>query len=317
MGDIWTRLKGVNNIGDQQLSDHLESNLVAFFDWGFLGIGAFYNVSLNTVAPYGNNPSKLRLSDDKRYAKGIVWEGFRSNWTWETNIDYPYQPTQISGIYINNTFYPTGTAGQYSYTISYPLGRVYFDQPINTNSNVQLEYSYKQYQFCTASTQWFRQLTQRLSRLDDRQFNFQGSGVWSIFGDSRTQFPAVVVESLPTRDFKPIAIGGGQYCYQDVLFHIFAETPFDRNTCLDIITYQSEKRFFLFDKNRMNDSGVYPLDINGTLVNPSYNYPFLVNNYLWRSAIIWNVTSQAVDNDPPAIFKGIVRMTLELTFPEL
>jgi hypothetical protein len=291
--------------------------MVAFFDWGFLGIGAFNNVYLTNVAPYGNMPANLRLCDDRRYPKGLVWEGFRSNWVWENPVNYPIQPIAISGIYINNSFYPTGVPGPYSYNVSYPLGRVYFDNPINIKSTVQLEYSYKSYQWLTASVQWFRQLSQRLSRIDDRQFNFFGSGVWSIFGDSRVQLPAVVVESLPRRDFKPKMIGGGQWCYQDVLFHIFAETPYDRNTALDIITYQNEKRFFMFDKNLVNAANASPLTIDGYLSNGGNTYPYLVNNYLWTSAIIWGASSNQSTNDAPFLYQSVVRITLEIDMPYL
>lgn len=313
----FTRLKGVSNIGDQQLSTHLESNLVEFLNWGFLCIGAYYNVNLSSINPYGGSPSQLRLCDDRRFAKGKVWEGFRSNWVWENNIEYQYQPIAISGIYINNVFYPTGTSGTYAYNISYPEGRVYFNSPISSTSTVKLEYSYRQYNFMPASVQWFRQLTQRLSRLDDDQFNYYGSGVWSIFGESRVQLPAVVVESVPRRRFKPKALGGGQWCYQDMVFHIFAETPFDRDQMIDILCYQNEKRFFLFDKNVMTASGIFPLTIEGYLSNPNYNYPYLVQNYLWRAVIINNITSQEVENDAPTIYRGLVRMNLEVDFPEL
>ena len=313
----YTRLKGINNIGDQQLSTHVESNLVEFFNWGLLGVGGFYNINRDYTAPYGGNPSTLRLCDDRRFPKGMVWEGYRGGWVWENNIEYNSQPIQISGIYVDNAFYPVGTTGTYAYNISYPLGRVCFDAPIAASSTVQVEYSYRQYHFYPGSTQWFRQFIDRLSRIDDSQFNQYGSGIWSIFGDNRVQLPAVVVESVPRRRYRPIALGGGQWCETDVAFHVFAETSYDRDQIIDIITYQNEKAFFFFNKNVMTQSGIYPLDINGYLVNSNYNYPYLINNCLWRWSRIKNVTSQETENDSPSLYHGLARMTLEIQFPEL
>lgn len=300
--------------GDSQLMDQFRSNMQAFVDWAFLGIGGFFNVRLDTTLPYGGNPATLRLSDDSRYATGTAWDSFKSNWVWETNVNFANQPIQISGIYINNVFYPTGTN---LYNINYPMGRVAFNSPIPTNSIVQVEYSYKYYNVYPDTVQWFKQLTDRTFRMDDAQFNMAGSGLWSIFPDSRAQLPAIVVEMVPRRSATGIGLGGGQYVWTDVLFHVLAETSFDRDNAVDIFTYQKDKRFFMFDKNMMARSGAFPLSAYGYLVNPGSTYPYLLNNYLWRYGYIRDTNIQRLENSPQSIYYGVAKWTLQISFPEI
>lgn len=312
----YTRFKGVVNIGDAQLGNQIPANMIEFCKWGMLCIGGFWNVNLTTTLPYGGNPATLRPCDDNRYPAGLIWEGYKNNWVWETGVEYSSQPIQISGIYVNGTFYPTGTNNPtYAYNISYPLGRVIFNNPIPTNSVVQCEYSYHQYGFYPADTEWYHTLLDGLNRIDDYQYNWQGSGIWSVFSDNRISFPAVVVESVPIRKFVPKSLGGGQWCYQSVNFTVFADDPSDRNILVDILTYQNEKRFFMFDQNAMAASGSYPLNAYGYLVNPQLTYPTLVNNYYWTDAIIWNVTAGQNDNESPNVYIGKVSMTLEVDMP--
>jgi len=312
---IWTQLKLPGQIGSAQLTDQLQTNLTAFLDWALLGIGGFLNVTLDNTAPFGGNPSTLRLSDDFRYPKGMVWDGFKTNWVWETNTDYNPQPIQISGIYINNTFYPTGVNA--AYNIDYPDGRIFFNSPIATNSVVQVEYSYKYFNIYPASVQWFQQLTERTFRIDDPQFNQYGSGIWSTFPVSRAQLPAIVIEPVPRRTWLGKGLGGGQWIYTDVLFHVFAEDPYTRNNMVDILTYQNEKKFFFFDKNITAQSGAFPLSPSGFLVNPNSTYPNLVNSFLWRYCIIRNTTAYNMNNEPQSIYRGISRWTMEVDMPEI
>ena len=307
------RLKTPNStlIGDVQLTDHLQDNICTFLDWSLLGLGNYFNVFLGTTYPFGGNPSTLRLSEDPRFPKGSVWEGFRQNWVWENNPDAA-PPINISGIYINNNFYPTGTVGSYSYNIAYPQGRVIFNSPIPANSIVQCEYSYRYYNVYPANAQWFRNLMQGSLRLDDPQFTSYGSGIWSILPESRVQLPAVVVETVPNRYHRGKGLGGSSWIYQNVLFHCFGQTPTSRNNILDILTYQFEKRWFMYDKNMCYRSGVYPLNQNGYLVNSSYTFPYLVNNFLYTSAIIRETTASPLINESQCIFVGNCKWSMEV-----
>lgn len=314
----WSALRTPGTAGDSQLTDQLRSNTQAFLDWALLGLGYFMNATTGTFyPPYGFSPSNLRLSDDFRYSPGAVWDAPKTNWCWEQNIEFSNQPIEISGIYVNGTFLPINTTGTYAYNISYPLGRVMFNSPINVSSTVQVNYSYKYYNVYPDTIQWFKELTQGTWRIDDPQYSSYGSGIWSIFPDSRSQLPAVVVEISPQTTTVPIGLGGGQWLSKDILVHVFSETAFDRDNLIDILSYQKDKRVFLFDKNLMSKSGVFPLNAYGYLINPSSIYPNLINSYLWRDYYIWDIGIQRSDNHPQSIYYGVARWTARVNMPDI
>ena len=297
--------------GNAQLTDQLRSNMVMFIDWALLSQGYFMNVNLNTVYPYGGRPAKLRPSDDNRYPSGVAWDGAKLNWCWEQGVEFTSQPINISGIYVNNNFLTLNNG----YSVNYPLGRIIFNNPIPINSTVQIEYSYKYYNTYPSTAEWFRQLTEGTWRIDDSQFSSYGSGIWSIFPDSRVQLPAIAVEISPTTKYSPYGLGGGQWITKDVLFHCFAETAFDRDNFIDIISYQKWKKAFIVDKNTISKSGAFPLNVYGNVINPSSIYPFLVSNYVWTDYYIEDVSVQRTDNNPQSVYYGVCRWSCKINSP--
>ena len=305
--------KSVSQIGYSSFTDQLQSNLISMLDYGLLCIGGFFTARTGVVAPYGGSYANLRLSDDIRYNVGKIWEGARSNWVWEKNIEYYLQPVQISGIYLNGSFVPNGSG----YYIDYPRGRVVFNNPIPTNSIVQAEYSYRYYNVYSASLNWFRQLMNDSFRIDDSQYSQYGSGIWSLMSDNRAQLPAIFPYIVPRIKWEGKQLGGGTWAYQDVLFYIFSETETDRDRMLDILSSQYEKRIFFYDKNLVASRNSYPLDINGSLTGSgAQNFVDLVNNNLWSDAILINTTVEDKnDQDAPNLFRGVAKWTLWFDFP--
>lgn len=317
MSDQWTRLKGVNNIGDSLLNDKLVSNMVEFLSWGFLGVGAFYNVNRPTSSGhYGGAQYRLRLVNDPNYTMGKVWEGFRLNWVWESGVDYAYSPIPISGIYVNNSFVSISATGTNSYKINYPLGRVVFNTPIATNSRVELNYSYKYINVYDADAPGFKEL-QFNSFLIEGNFNNASSGVRAVLSQNRIQLPAVVVEAVPRRTLRPYQMGGGQVVAQDLLFHIFTETSFERGSLVDILTFQKEKRIMLFDKNAISSANAWPLNNYGSLASGALCYPDLLRLYNGGDAVFEDVTSQETGNLTPGYFGAIVRAKMEVYVPTI
>lgn len=312
----WSNLQFPGVAGDSQLTDQLRSNTIAFLDWALLNKGYFLNVNLDTkYPPYGAAPAKLRPSDDFRYPSGIAWDGLKTNWIWESNIEFNSQPISISGIYINNTFLPLNSPQ--SYNVNYPLGRVIFNSPVDVTSSVQVEYSYKYYNIYPDTVGWFKELTQGTWRLDDPQTSSQNSGIWSLFPDSRSQLPAVVIEISPRTKTVPLGLGGGQWLSKDILIHVFSETSYDRDNLIDILSYQWEKRIFLFDKNAMSRAGAFPLNAYGYLINPSSTYPNLINSYVWRDYYIDNISVQKSQNSPQSIYYGVATWTAKVNMPDI
>lgn len=311
MSAEWTRLKGINNIGDSLLNDQLATNVVEFFSWALLGVGAFYNVNRPASGVYGGDQHQMRLVDAPNYRRGQVWEGFRLNWVWESGVDYGYQPIQISGIYLNNTFLPIATTGTYAYNINYPLGRITFNNPVPVNTRVELSYSYKYINVCQADSPWFKEL-QFNSFLIENNFNNSASGIRSVDAKHRTQLPAIIVEVVPRRKLTGYQMGGGQLVTQDVLFHIFAETSFERGNLVDIITYQKEKRIIFFDKNAISSANAWPLNLNQSLNPGALCYPDLLRFYPGLDAVFSDITSQETMNLSPGLYQGIVRAQMEI-----
>jgi hypothetical protein len=272
-----TSLKGVSQIGDAQISVQLETNIVHFLQWAFLGLGDFAVVEHNASGYFGGDMSRLRPARDPNYTDGQVWEGFRRDWVWETGVECGYQPIRVSGVWVNSSFYPISETGVYKHSVDYPNGRVIFTDAINPSSVVQASFAYRRTHFTTASTPWWRQLQAYSMRVDDPQFLQTASGAWATLSQNRMQLPAVVVEAVPGVVQKPLAMGGGVEYHQPIAFHIITELHHDRNQLHDILVRQWQKRINKYDLNQVITSGVYPLDADGA-PNPSgLMYPDLVS----------------------------------------
>ena len=97
----------------------------------------------------------------------------------------------------------------------------------------------------------------------DSEFLGTTKGKWDQPADVKFQLPAIAIEIVPRRSFKGYQLGGGQWVYTDVLFHCIAEDEVTRNKLVDIFSLQNDKNVALFDSNRINSSGAFPLDYRG------------------------------------------------------
>lgn len=315
----YTNLKGFDDVGESLLSDQLEANIKSWFEWGMLGKGAFQNVTIPTSGLYGGNMCQLNLVDEPNYNAGQVWQGFRSNWVWETGVEYPTQPIRVSGVRVNGTFYPSSTTGIYKHHIDYPNGRVVFDSAISTTSTVTCEYSVRTCHFSTSESFWWKEIQFDSFRLDSPQFSQTGSGIWSILAPYRVQLPHVIIEAIPQTNRIPREIGNETFTVQQqVLFHILTENPIDRKKLHDIITYQQEKSIITFDKNLVAAASGFPLDINGSVAANAKMYPDMVkdppNGYSWK--IMRFAKMQSRDQAPVhPLFYATVHGTVEIVIP--
>jgi len=322
----YTDLKFIDSIGKTTLSQQLQDNLVEFFSWGILNKGGFFNVNIPTVGLYGGNKHQLRLVDDPNYTAGQVWEGFRNNWVWESGLSTSTSPIAISGVHVGGNFHPSTGVGTYAHHIDHPNGRVVFDSAISTTSTVTTEYSYKWVKVTPANaTPWFREVQYRADRLDSSQFSNTSSGDWSQLGQTRLQLPAIGIEIVPRRNFKPLQLGDiSQWVYTDVLFHILAEDEYTRNKLVDIVSLQSEKTIYMFDVDKIATSGRFPLDYRGALSDKSVasgalTYPNLVTvaGYRDKELRFESMTIQQMDAINPSLHLGTVRGTTEVILSQL
>ena len=309
----YTRLnKFVSQIGETLLMSQIESNFKTYLDWGLLGIGGFSNVSIPTSGAYGGTFDRLRLVDDPSYALGQVWEGARKDWVWETGVEYSTQPTELTGVYVNNTLYGTGDA-TYGHHYNYPLGRVVFDSAIDQNSSVQMNYSYRNVQtYIADQAPWWDELQYGSLRVDDPTLYDVGSGNWQILSNHRVQLPAVVIEAVPRRTFRPYEMGTvGHYVYQDILFHILAESRWWRNQLLDIISLEKDRTIWMYDNNEVASATGYPLDYRGMVVPNPTMYSEMVSSYRFKKARYFNMGVTEMSSTS-RLHQGTVRATLEV-----
>lgn len=310
----YTKLRGVSQVGDSLLSEQLQANLIEYYNWGMLGIGGFTNIEFaNASGVYGGDLTQLHPVSREGYDDGQIWQGVRKNWVWESGVENSYQPISISGVYVDGQFMPKASGG---YTINYPEGVVIFDEAVS--GVVTTEYSYRYCSFYRSNVPWFREFLFSSYRADDDQFNQSGSGYRDIMFQHGIQLPCVIVEPVPRRRLRGLQLGGGRWVTTDVIFHIFAELPSDRNKLFDIITYQHQCTILGFDKNAMVEDNGYPLTIDGDL-NPSgvKCYPQLIQDYFWKKIFFKDNTGEVTTKDNAPLVGATVRATFELDFPEI
>lgn len=319
------KFSGVSSIGQHLFLSQIENNLKSFLEWGLLNIGAFINVSIAQSNIYGNNQSILKPTSDPNFTDGQIWQTMRKDWVWEDTIQFSgvspsgyIEPILISGIYINNTFYPEGSGGPtYDYTIDYINSRIVFDNAISTSTNIKMEYSYRWAQIYTYDhAKWWQQLQYRT---DDNALHFNqiSQGDFSLFSNNRIQLPSIIIESVPRGMSRPFRIGDKSLIMnQEILLHIISENRHDRNMLIDILRLQQDKVINMYDTNTVIKNGVYPYNIDGSL-NPSrLRYDELLSNstYLMNKAMVKDVFASDVESFSPFLSESSVRLTLEIIF---
>ena len=315
-------LKGFTSVHQSTLSNDIQDNLVEYFDWSLLGKGNYFNNTLGEQSPDSQDYSRLRLSSNDNYTAGQVWEGFRQNWVWQSgvsgvNMTAPLLGTNnekpgVSGIYVDDTYYPSDTTGDFAHYVDYFNGRVVFDSAIPTGSKVQAEYSYKYINVVYANNMpWIKQI-QTKALQPTAEFLNVDKGPWNLPPEARVQLPLIAIEVVPMRTFRGYQLGGGQYVYTDVIFHCIAEDEMERNKLLDIVSLQNDKTIALFDSNAMNADSAFPLDYNGTPVPSALRYPDLVDQYYGGRLRLTKASVQQMDMIDSNVFGGVVRITTDV-----
>lgn len=333
------KFSGVSSVGERLLLSQMENNLKSFLDWGFLHIGGFINVEKPNSNIYGNPLAKLKPTEDPNYTTGQVWQTMRKDWVWETGVEYskcvpnaseePLDPNEpcpsqniqtaspilIDGIYINNVFYGLTTTGQYAYKIDYINSRIIFNNAINLNTNIEMEYSYRWVQvYNYDSAKWWQQLQYKT---DDNlaHFNQINKGDFSILSNNRVQLPAIIIESVARGLSRPFQLGDKSLIMkQEIMLHIVAETMNDRNNLIDIIRLQQDKFINMYDTNTVIRNGVQPFKIDGTLNNNLLQYDELVYNesYRWLTGRLTDIFASGVESFSPFLSEANVKLTIEI-----
>lgn len=316
-------LIGFNNVFSSTLNNQLLDSFIEYFDWELLNKGNYFNSSLGELSPNGFDYSKLKPSSSEKYVTGSAWEAFRSNWIWQSGISpsgfsEPLVGTNhsipgISGVYVDSVFYPSSTTGQYAHKVDYFNGRIIFDNPIPTGSNVQAEFSYKYINILYASNlPYIREIQYRT--LDKLSFFDPAKGDYATPSEMRTQLPLIAIEIVPTRSLKPLAIGhlAPKFVYTDILFHCIAEDEFTRNKLIDIVSFQADTSIPLLNLDSISNNNDFPIDHEGVPVSGAMRFPELNANYCDTTARVRNPTVQGMEMINSRLYGSIVRMTAEV-----
>jgi hypothetical protein len=311
-----SQFQNVTSIGRKEATSSLEDNLKSFLDWSFLQIGGFINVDSSTTGLDSLNYNQLKVVSDPVATSSKMWQSPRKDWIYESGIAYSgSSPISISGISLNGTFLPTPTgSGSYTYSINYPLGIVTFDNNVSSASSLSLNYSYRYIQVYKANdSSWWKELQDYAYTPSNSKTNNN-----AIFTASHgIQMPLIMVENIARTVLTPYELGTTQNIItQDVLLHIFTETPTQRDTITDILLLQKDKTLSLYDVTKVVQNQVFPLNYKGQ-INPSgLNYSQLFNSSTYRShwATIKNANVSEMNNFTNSLFNTIVRWSVEI-FP--
>lgn len=322
----WEYFKGVSSLNRDLLCQNLLYGLIDWLRWSTLQIGGYQNVAIGSASGlYGGDYSRLRLVKDPNFADGRVWEGFRSDWVWETGIYYTPQPTVASGVVVGGTLYPTAsTTGNYAHYIDYRRGRVVFDSAIATTSVVQANFAHRTVNYVRATEPWFQELMFDSYKIDRTDYLISSSGQWGQLSSTRRTLPVVGIELVNRQGFKGYELGGGQYVYQDVIFYVMADNEDDKNQLVDILSMQNGKCIYMFNRGLLKESANYPydLDYRGVPVDSPLQYTQLVaptgdGGYRWRTAKFTNTKSDSMQAVNSWLYRGYVRTTCEIIMGDI
>lgn len=298
----------VHSIGQRDIVSSLEDNIKSFLDYSFLNIGAFVNVSIPLSSPNTIGPHKcIPISGDPSLPYPKVWAAPRKDWIYETGVSYQdLSATNISGVYLNNTFLPAPTgSGNYGYSLNYSQGRITFHNTINSNSQLYLNYSYRLIQIYKSSdNSWWREI-------EKNDYNP------STYLSNDIQLPSIVLQLVPRSVSIPHELGNSaNILQQDMLLHIFTETSTQRNSIIDILLKQKDNTIMLYDINKVIKNNVQSLNYRGEINSQRINYDQLINNpnYILNKCYIINSILSELQSFSAGLHHGVVRWTLEI-FP--
>jgi len=278
-------LKGNNNFYDYSVSDVLGENLKQFYIYGLLEKGAYTAAIFSDTETSGQ--TTLQRSYDPRYGNR-VYEGMGPSWVWQDAASVPsgYASVfQVSGIYVDKTFYPTDTAGIYAHSVDYNNGRIIFDNGISDSVTVECEYVYNDVDILLSDESKWKKIVYDYTSQFNEIGSVQPSGLSSLIKENRGWLPTFVIEIDEIPNINGLQLGGGEKQEFVVRYHVFASNPFVRNRLIDIVHGQFQK---VLDLYNINDAP-YHFNFDGTLASGALEYSILANrsgSYFYTYAYI-------------------------------
>jgi len=204
-------------------TSNLKYNLKQYYMKRFLNNGFYTNIHKNDLFYNDNNPSVLRKN-------GNLFESIANEWVYELDITQPSgfeAPIDVSGVYVNNTFYANGAAPYYPQP-DYLYGAIKFVSPPSSTDVVQAEFSYKDCVIDYEDSKINNIIqTQYIQNPDYDTTEIYPSGIDRIL-------PAMIIE--PTvRGRKGLQLGGGDIISENVTLFIYAAKPYEKDAIMDTV----------------------------------------------------------------------------------
>lgn len=300
--------KGINEggFGGFELIDQLLYNLKWWADWNFLNKGAYGIYEYDSASYFDDDESQLHLVQDERYEYGRVWEGIGREFVWESGISLgsgAVDPFRVSGVYIDENFYPIDSVGINRHHIDYLNGRIIFDEPKNADDDIRAEYTRRSIHVGFADNPEFRVMM--LNAVEEFLTDSLPSGTTSR--EHQIWLPSIFIE-VDTGKQRGLQLGGGQIKTRYVTFHIFADNPSDRNLLMDWLDYQSRSAFWMADLNNIT----FPFDEYGDIVPGTTNWTNMVSAHPWKKLRIVDSNSMTVNSLNSQLFRARVTYEIEI-----
>ena len=281
-------LKKVCDIRDYSYAEKIEMNLISFFDYGLLNIGAYFNINVGQSGDYVNDISALeKIEDPRGYTK---WAG-NDNWVYESgvnnsSVNFPPE------IYVDNSLYNLAS-------VNYRDGYVY-NIPSSATS-VQAKYSYK----------WVTVTSTRKSNIGRKLQT--GSVNDSITREFTPSLPIISFEVPPKDSGKRYGLGGSnpQILTYKVKSTILARNDNDAVRLAEVVASQKLVTINTFDPDSITNSGDFPLDYNGFL-NSGKNHDQLASQYPWNFIYIKNTSAKNGKFISENLYEAFVDLTIEV-----
>lgn len=306
----------IDNIFDPGLTNEIQDSMIEYLDWHLLNKGNYFNTTLGETSPNGQDYSLLSVSSNSNFSEGSAWEAYRSNWVWQSGISHNPKPLVgvnpskpgVSGVYVDDNFYPSDTTGPFAHNIDHFNGRIVFNSPIPTSSKVQAEYSFKYINVIYASSlPWFREIQKKSMSISSQ------SGGTSTPPELKTQLPLIAIEVAPRRSFKPFCIGGiNDFVYTDIIFHCIAEDEITKNKMIDIVSFFNGHTIGLFSSKNISNNSDFPINYLGYTNPNAKSYEELASLYPLATMRIINTKTNDLAILDSSLFGGVVSISSEI-----
>jgi len=278
-------LKNINFFGQATNRTQIRENIISYLKDQFIQVGGYYNVTSGILDYDGNDASLLQPSHIPGASGFQFWSTRSNDLVWETGVQPKYTGgqnpiTPISGIYINDAFVPTGTTGANQFYVDYARGGVFFQNSAKASgTKIWMERSERSAFVYQNESNEYRTLIYEHQRYFD---NPPGSGQDTIPKHLKAFLPAIFVD-IQHASNQPYQLGStSMFKSYRIDFDIFAEDirqfDFLRDACISL----EAGRINMYDVNKVEESGFFPLNYRGERQENPQTFSGLVNLFPFK-----------------------------------